>query len=282
MTIAVTGATGQLGRLVIAELKNKAAGEPIIALVRSPEKAKDLGVEARKADYEDPASLEAALKGVNKLLLISGSEVGKRTVQHGNVIAAAKNNGVSFIAYTSLLHADKSSLVLAPEHIATEKMLAESGIPYTLLRNGWYFENYAASIKPAVQAGALIGSAGDAKIAAATRADYAKAAVAVITGTGHENKIYELASDTPFTLADLAAEISRQTGKTIAYVNMSTPEHEKALVAAGFPEQVAAMFAGFDTGAAKGDLFDDSKTLSKLTGQPTTPLAESVAAALKA
>ena len=187
MTIAVTGATGQLGRIVIEKLKGQTEDQ-IIALVRSPEKAADLGVEARRADYEDAASLEAALKGVDTLLLISSSEVGKRATQHHNVIEAAKNNGVKRIVYTSLLRADTSPLSLAAEHAETEKELKASGIPHTILRNGWYTENYTGSLEGAVAAGTLIGSAGEGRISSAARADYADAAVAALTTKGHDGK----------------------------------------------------------------------------------------------
>ncbi|WP_242919786.1 SDR family oxidoreductase [Pontibacter liquoris] len=281
MKIAVTGATGQLGRLVIARLKEKAATDTLIGLVRSPQKAADLGIEVREADYDQPETLDPALKGVDTLLLISGSEVGKRATQHRNVIDAAKKAGVKWIVYTSLLHTDTSSLSLATEHLATEAALERAGIPYTLLRNGWYTENYTGSISGALAGGAFIGSAGDGKISGATRADYAEAAVAVLTGKGHEGRKYELAGDEAFTLRDLAAEISRQTGKTIPYKNLPEADYAAALTSFGLPEGLAQAIAGWDTGASRGDLFDDSRQLSTLIGRPTTPLADAVAEAIK-
>lgn len=280
MSIAVTGATGQLGRLVIAELKKRVAASQIIALVRTPAKAADLGVAAREADYNRPETLKTALAGVEKMLLISSSEVGKRGPQHQAVIDAAKAAGVKFIAYTSLLHADASPLGLGVEHRTTEAALKGSGIPYALLRNGWYSENYAASIPGAVASGAFIGSAGDGKIASAARADYAAAAAAVLTAPDAAGKIYELAGDEAYTLADLAAEISRQTGKTIPYHNLTEADFAATLVKIGLPEGLAKMLADSDAGAAKGGLFDDSHTLSKLIGRPTTALKDVVAAAL--
>jgi len=280
MKIGVTGATGQLGRLVVEKLKNKVSSENIVALVRTPKKAADLGVEAREFDYGKPELLAASLKGIDSLLLISSSEVGQRTQQHANVIDAAKQAGVKWIVYTSLLHADKSSLSLAGEHLATEAKLKESGIPYTLLRNGWYTENYTGSAKGAIAAGAFVGSAGDGKISSAARADFAEAAVVVLTGEGHQGKVYELAGDETYTLADLAAEISRQTGKNIPYSNLPEAEYAKILVSVGLPEGLASAIAGWDVGASKNDLFDDAHLLSKLIGRPTTPLAKVVAAAI--
>lgn len=280
MTIAVTGATGQLGRLVIAELKKRVPASDIIALVRSPAKAVDLGVAAREADYNRPETLKSALAGVEKLLLISSSEVGKRGPQHQTVIDAAKAAGVKFIAYTSLLHADVSPVGLSVEHRATEAALKASGIPHALLRNGWYSENYTASIPGAVASGAFIGSAGDGKISSAPRADYAAAAAAVITAPDAAGKVYELAGDEAYTLADLAAEISRQTGKTIPYHNLTEADFAATLIQIGLPEGLAKMLADSDTGVSKGSLFDDSHTLSKLIGRPTTPLKDVVAATL--
>jgi NAD(P)H dehydrogenase (quinone) len=254
----------------------------IVALVRSPEKAADLGVSARAADYARPDTLSSALEGVDTLLLISSSEVGQRTLQHQNVIDAAKKAGVRKIVYTSLLRADTTTLALAPEHVATEAALKASGLAYTILRNGWYSENYTGSIDGALAGGAFIGSAGDGKIAAAPRVDYAEAAVAVLTGKGHDGKTYELVGDNAWTLTDLAAEISKQTGKDIPYKNLPEADYAAALVGVGLPEGVAALYAGLDVGASQGALFDDSKHLSQLLGRPTTPLSVPVAAALKA
>ena len=212
MTIGITGATGHLGRLVVDELKTKLPASDLVALVRTPAKAASLGITARAADYDRPETLGTALADVDTLLLISGSEVGKRATQHRNVIQAAKAAGVKRIVYTSLLHADRSPLSLAPEHDATEKELQASGIPFTLLRNGWYTENYTGSIGGALAGGAFIGSAGEGKISSASRADFAAAAAAVLTGEGHVGKTYELGGDEAWTLSDLAAELSRQTG----------------------------------------------------------------------
>ncbi len=282
MTIAITGATGQLGRLVIEKLKQKLPAGDIVALARKPEKAAELGVSARAADYADPETLPAALAGIDTLLLISSSEVGQRAVQHGNVIDAAKKAGVKRIVYTSLLHADRSVLSLAEEHRQTEAALKASGVPHTILRNGWYSENYTASIGPALAHGALIGSAGDGKISAAPRADYAEAAVAALTGAGHDGKVYELAGDSAWTLADLVAEVSKQSGKTVVYQNLPEADYAAALKGVGLPEGLAAAIAGWDVGASQGALFDDGRQLSALIGRSTTPLSVPVAAALQA
>ncbi|MDR3737146.1 MAG: SDR family oxidoreductase [Acidobacteriaceae bacterium] len=283
MTIAITGATGQLGRLVINKLKTKVAAENIVALVRTPGKAADLGVVARAADYSKPETLERALAGVETLLLISSNEIGQRSVQHRNVIEAAKKAKVQWIVYTSLLHAETSAITaLSGEHLDTEADLKASGLAFTLLRNGWYTENYTASIPGALAGGAFLGCADDGKISSAARADYAEAAVAVLTGEGHKGKIYELAGDKAYTLSELAAEISRQTGKTIPYKNLTEAEYAAALAGFGLPAPLAQAYASFDRGAAQGALFDEGGQLSKLIGHPTTAVAASVAEALKA
>lgn len=281
MTIAITGATGQLGRLVIQDLIPAVGAGKIVALARSPEKAADLGVAVRAADYDQPETLRAALTDISTVLLISGSEIGKRTPQHAAVINAAQDNGVKHIVYTSILNADTSTLGLAHEHRETEALIKGSGIAYTILRNGWYTENYTASLPGALQAGAVMGSAGEGRISAATRADYAAAAAAVLAGSGFENKTLELAGDTAFTLNDLAAEVSRQTGKTIPYTNMPPAEFAKVLASFGLPEGLATMLAEGEVEISKGVLFHEGTELSNLIGRPTTPLADSVAAALK-
>lgn len=277
--IALTGATGQLGQFVVEELLKTVAAKEIVAIVRNPAKAEALskqGVLVRQADYGDQAAFTQALAGVNKLLLISSSEVGQRAAQHRNVINAAKAAGVKFIAYTSLLHADKSPLGLHVEHVETENMLADSGIPYALLRNGWYSENYLASAPAALAHGVFIGAAGDGKIASATRADYAAAAARVISEEGHAGKVYELAGDNGWTLTELAALLSKASGKNVVYQTLSEAEFAAALKGAGLPDWLATMLADSDAGAAKGGLFDDSKTLSKLIGRPTTTIEKSV------
>lgn len=282
--IAITGASGQLGRLVIKQLLEKVPASDIVALVRDVNKVTDLsakGVQVKAADYNQPEELASALQGVDKVLLISSSEVGQRAAQHRNVIDAAVKAGVKLVAYTSLLHADKSPLALAAEHQQTEALLKESGLPHVLLRNGWYTENYAASIPAALEHGVFIGSAGEGKITSATREDFAAAAVAVLTQEGQAGKVYELAGDEPYTLAELAAEISKQSGKNIGYQNLSEAEFTAALVSAGLPDVFAQIIADSDTGASKGGLFDGGKQLSRLIGRPTTPLSAVVKATLK-
>ena len=281
--IAVTGATGQLGRIVIDALLKKVPAAEIVAAVRTPAKAADLaalGVIVRQADYGQPETLEAAFAGVDKLLLISGSEVGQREAQHKAVIDAAKAAGVSFIAYTSLLHADTSPLGLGVEHRATEALLKASGIPFALLRNGWYTENYAASIPPALAHHAFIGAAGEGRIASAARQDYAEAAAEVMTRDDQAGKVYELSGDDSYTLAQFAAEIAAQSGDKVEYVNLSQADFAAALKGAGLPEGLAEMLADSDAGAEKGGLFDDSRQLSKLIGRPTTSWQAVIRAAL--
>jgi len=282
--ILVTGASGQLGHLVIAALLQKVPATQVVAGARHPDKAADLaakGVEVRALDYERPESIAAALVGIDKLLLISSSELGKRAAQHRNVIAAARQANLKLLAYTSVLHADSCVLGLAEEHRQTEQAIKESGIPAALLRNGWYSENYTASIPPALEHGAFLGSAGDGKIASAARKDYAAAAAAVLTAADNQaGMVYELAGDTAYTLSELAAEVSRQSGKTVVYQNLPEAEYRQILIGAGLPEPVAALLADSDVGASQGALFDDSGTLGRLIGHPTTPIRASVAAAL--
>lgn len=281
--IAITGATGQLGRLVIDQLLQTIPANQLIALVRNPSKASDLqarGLQVRAADYTQPATLETALQGVEKLLLISSSEVGQRLEQHRNVVAAAKKSGVALLAYTSILNAQHSQMDLAHEHRETEQLIKASGIPFVFLRNGWYTENYTASIPTALQFNVLLGSAGDGKISLAARADYAAAAAKVLTRDDQAGKIYELAGDTAYTLADFAAELSHQTGKNIPYSNLPEAEYRGILQNAGLPDWLASLLASSEASAAQGALFDGSHQLSQLIGRATTPLAESIKIAL--
>ncbi len=281
MTIAVTGATGQLGRLVIEQLKTRVPAGEIVALARDPAKAADLGVTVRAADYAQPETLTTALAGVDTLLLISSDAVGQRVAQHRNIIEAAKAAGVKRIAYTSILHADTTPIALAEEHKATEALIKASSLTYALLRNGWYFENYTGSLAGAVAAGAVIGASGEGRISAAARADYAEAAAVVVSTPDGENQVYELAGDTAFTRADLAAEVSRQTGKTIGYTDLPEADYAKILESFGLPAPYAAIIAQSDVGAAQGGLFDEGRQLSSLIGRPTTSLATAVAQGLK-
>ncbi len=275
-TIAVTGATGALGQLAIAALK--ARGAAPLALVRSPEKAAALGVPVRAFDYTraDPA----ALNGVDVLVLISSNDFNDRAGQHKAVIAAAKQAGVGRIVYTSILKGAASPMILAQDHIATEAALADSGIANTILRNGWYTENYTGALGAAVEHGAIIGASGEGKVSSAARKDYAEAIAVVATGAGHEGKVYELAGDTAHSGSELAAAVASAAGKPVAYVNMPQADYASALEGFGLPPGFAAVLADSDAQAGQGALFDDSHTLSRLIGRPTTPLAETVAAAL--
>jgi len=283
--IAVTGATGQLGRLVVEELLKNTPANEIVAAVRNPAKAEDLnalGVDVRQADYSKPETLKTAFSGVDKLLLISSSEVGQRTAQHQAVIDTAKQAGVKLIAYTSLLNLDSSPLLLAKEHRDTEAALKSSGVPYVLLRNGWYTENYAASIAPSLAHNAFIGSASDGRISSAPRADYARAAAKVLLSEAQEGKIYELAGDQSYTLAEFAAEIARQSGKEVNYVNLPQADFAAALKGAGLPEGLADVLADSDIGASQGALYNDSQTLSRLLGHATGAYQDVIAKSLNA
>ncbi len=281
MKTGITGATGQLGRLVVEKLKERTAAENIVALVRTPAKAADLGIEARSFDYDQAETLKDSLVGIDQLLLISGNEIGQRATQHENIITAAKAAGVKHIVYTSLLRADTSTLSLAAEHVATEQVLKDAGIAHTILRNGWYTENYTGSVAGAVAAGAFIGSAGNGKIASAARVDYAEAAAIVLTSEDQAGKVYELAGDKAYTLTEFAAELSAQVGKEIPYNDLSENEYAEVLSQLGVPKEFAQAIAGWDVSASQGDLFDDGGKLSSLLGRPTTPLAETIKEALQ-
>ncbi|WP_296395100.1 NAD(P)H-binding protein [Williamsia sp.] len=283
MTIyGVTGATGQLGRLAVDELIER--GTPaadIVAVVRDEAKASDLadrGVTVRVADYADTAALTAAFTGVDRLLFISGSEVGSRVAQHSSVVDAAVAAQVGLIAYTSILKADTSGLSLAGEHVATEKALANSGLDHILLRNGWYSENYAASLQPTIDGGVLYGAAGDGRVAPATRPDFAGAAVAALIA-GRPG-VFELAGTEHLTYADIAAVIADVAGTPVRYQDLSTDDYATALRGAGVPEPMPAVLADSDAGIARGELDSTSTDLADLLGRPSTPFVDVIRAAL--
>ena len=284
MSIVVTGATGHLGRLTVeALLARGVPADRIVATGRRVEALDDLaarGVAVRHADYTELASLRAAFAGAEKLLLVSSSEVGQRLSQHSNVIQAAKDAGVSLIAYTSIPKADSSSLLLAQEHKATEELLADSGVPHVLLRNSWYIENYLGQLPIYLQHG-IAGAAGDGRVSAATRADFAGAAASVLVEDGHAGRVYELGGQ-PFTMTELAQVVSEAAGKPVVYTDMPVEQYTQVLVGAGLLEPVAAVFADGDRGIADGQLLVDTADLEKLLGRPATPLADAVKAAVAA
>ncbi|PCK31175.1 SDR family oxidoreductase [Pseudoalteromonas piscicida] len=278
--IAVTGATGKLGQLTVEFLTQKIPASNIVALVRDKDKGQaliQLGVKVREADYNNPNTLKTALAGVQKLLLVSSNQIGSRTQQHKAVIDAAKENQVSFIAYTSILNADSSTLELAKEHKETEAYLKRSGIAYSILRNGWYNENYT-DLAPVFNAKQAITSiAPQARINSASRRDYALAAATVLSETGHENRIHELAGDTAFTIDSLAQAVSSHTQAEVKPNFVSSREYLAYLVALGVPENFALLLVDAETQAQKGHLASNSKALSQLIGRPTTTIAQTLA-----
>ncbi|SMB91960.1 SDR family oxidoreductase [Deinococcus hopiensis] len=280
--IAITGATGHLGQLTTAALlKRGVPAAEIAALVRDPAKAEAFsaqGVQVRQADYTQPQTLDAALQGVERLLLVSSNDFTDRVGQHRNVVEAAVRAGVKLLAYTSLLRADTSGLGLAADHKATEEIVRASGLPFVFLRNGWYLENY--NVPQAVQFGAVAGSAGEGRVSAASRADYAEAAAVVLAEPGHESKVYELGGDQAFTLAELAAEVQAQSGCPVTYQHLPQDAYAGMLRSVGVPGVVADMLADSDVQLERGELHTNSHDLSRLIGRPTTPLAEGVRAAL--
>lgn len=281
--IIITGASGHLGRLVIENLLQHVPAQEIVAAARTVEKLTDLaarGVEVRHADYDKPETLASAFAGAGKILLISSSEVGKRAAQHRNAIEAAKRAGASLLVYTSVLNADTARHSLIPEHLATEEMVRASGVPFVILRNSWYLENYTEHLASALEHGAIFGSANEGRVAAAARADYAAAAVAVLTRSGHEGRTYELAGDAPFTLAELADEVSRAAGESIVYKDLPPDDYRNVLTGAGLPAVVAEIYVSADLAIARGELRNDSGDLRRLIGRETTTLYDAVRGAL--
>ncbi|MFD5888618.1 SDR family oxidoreductase [Streptomyces sp. NPDC060334] len=282
-SIVVTGATGSLGRLVIEELLERVPAERVAVVVRNEEKAADLaarGIDVRLADYDEPASLAGAFGAGDRVLLISGSEVGRRVPQHTAVIDAAKTAGVAQLAYTGVLGGPEADFDLAAEHKVTEQAILDSGLPYTFLRNGWYHENYTAQLPVVLEHGAVVGSAGEGRIASAARADYAAAAAVVLTGEGHLNAVYELSGDTAWSLAEYAAEVARQSGREVAYAEVPADTHLGILAGAGVPEGFAAILVDVDAAISRGRLAGTSGDLARLIGRPTTPVATVIASAL--
>ncbi|NDZ78412.1 SDR family oxidoreductase [Streptomyces sp. SID10853] len=283
MSIVVTGATGALGRLVIDELLARVPADQVAAVVRNKEKAAGLaarGVELRIADYSDPASLDGAFRSGDRVLLISGSEVGRRVPQHTAVVEAAKAAGVAQLAYTGILGGPDADFQLADEHKVTEQLILDSGLPYTFLRNGWYNENYTENLAPVLEHGAVVTNAGDGRVASATRADYAAAAATVLVSDGHLGRVYELSGDTAWSFAEYAAEVAKATGKEIVYRDVPAATHQEILTGAGVPEAMAAILADVGTAIERGLLATTTGDLARLTGRPTTPIATSIAAAL--
>lgn len=283
MKIAITGATGQLGNLVIEQLLQLTAAQNIVALVRKIDKAEHFkvqGIEPREFDYDRPETLVPALLGIDKLLLISANEIGRRTPQHQAVIDAAKVASVPYLAYTSLLRADTSPLGLAQEHRETEKLIQDSGITYTFLRNNWYSENYLAGVAHTIEIGTLFGAAQDGRISSASRIDYAEAAAKVLTSTGHENKTYELAGSESFSLSDLATFIGQAVNKDIIYQNLSAEEYTQGLTQAGLPAGLVDVIVDADIQTIQGAMYSDSKDLEQLIGHKTTSIQDAIKAAL--
>ncbi|MET9433013.1 SDR family oxidoreductase [Streptomyces sp. NPDC006551] len=283
MSIVVTGATGQLGRLVIDELLSRVPAESVVAVVRDKAKAADLaerGVELRIADYSRPETLADAFEAGDRVLLISGSEVGQRVPQHSAVIDAAKAAGVAQLAYTGILGGPAADFDLAAEHKETERLILDSGLPYTFLRNGWYTENYTANLAPVLAHGAVVANAGEGRVASASRADYAAAAAAVLTGEGHLGRAYELSGDVAWSLTEYAAEVARQTGEEIVYRSVPAETHLAVLTGAGVPQPFAEILVDVDKAIERGALARGDGDLSRLIGRPTTPISETITEAL--
>jgi NAD(P)H dehydrogenase (quinone) len=285
VSIVVTGASGHLGRLVVSELLGRGvAAEQIVATTRRVEALDDLaarGVQVRHADFDVPETLAAAFAGAEKVLIVSGTDFGRRVAQHTAAAEAARLAGARLVAYTSAPYADTTTMQLAAEHAGTEAAIRAAGVPFTFLRNSWYLENYTAQLPQYLEHGAVFGAAGEGRISGAARADYAAAAAAVLAGEGHEGAVYELGGDSSFSLAELAATVADVSGKPVEYRDLPAEEFRGVLEGAGFPPPVAGVFADVDVSIAKGLLFVDSGDLSRLSGRPTTPLRSAVESALR-
>ncbi|UZN02981.1 SDR family oxidoreductase [Cellulomonas sp. S1-8] len=283
MSVVVTGATGHLGRLIAEGLLD--AGVDVVAGGRRTERVADLagrGARVVEIDYDRPGTLADALAGADTLMLVSGSEVGRRVEQHGAAIDAAKAAGVRRVVYTSAPHADATDLVLAPEHKATEDLLAASGLVTTVLRNNWYTENYVRTLQQAAATGEIVGSVGLGRVASATRADLAAGAVAVLTGGGHDGRTYELTGDHAWTHHELALVASHLVGRPVVYRDVTPDEQRAGLLAAGLDEGTAGFVVALDRNIATGALADATDTLRTLLGRPTTPLVDGLTAAWSA
>jgi NAD(P)H dehydrogenase (quinone) len=284
MSFVVTGATGHLGGLAVQALLDRGVpADQVIATGRDATKLaelRSLGVGVRQADYSDPASLKQAFAGADKLLFVSSSEVGQRVDQHSNVVAAARDAGMNLVVYTSIVRADSSPLLLAAEHRATEQVIVEAGLPYVFLRNSWYLDNYTSQIPSTLDRGVITGAAGDGRISAASRADYAEAAAAVLTTDVSAGSVYELGGDQAFTMTEYAAALSERSGRPVAYQDLPTADYAASLTAVGLPAAAAEVYADGDAGVARGDLFVDTGDLHRLIGRPTTTLAEAIATVL--
>ncbi|MET9362977.1 SDR family oxidoreductase [Streptomyces sp. NPDC006632] len=283
MSIVITGATGALGTLVVEELLARVPVSEVVAVVRDREKAAGLaerGVELRVADYDEPATLAGAFRSGDRVLLISGSEVGRRVPQHTAVIEAAKAAGVAQLAYTGMFGGPDADLALADEHKATERLILDSGLPYTFLRNGWYTENYTANLAPALEHGAVLSNAGEGRVASAARADYAAAAAVVLTEDGHLGRAYELSGDVAYSFAEYAAEVAAASGKPVTHTSVAPEAHLAVLTGAGVPAAFAELLVDVDHAIERGLLSGTPGDLARLIGRPTTPMATSVRAAL--
>lgn len=281
MKIAITGATGQLGELIIQALLTHIPADNIVALVRNKTKAlklKQQNIELRHFDYDSPETLAPALIGIDKLLLISANEIGRRTAQHQAVIEAAKNAKVPYIAYTSLLRANTSPLGLAQEHRETEALIQASGLTYTFLRNNWYSENYIAGVVQNVASGQLFSAAKDGKISSASRTDYAEAAAIVLASTNHDNKTYELAGSENFTKLDLAKFIEKASGKKVSRIELSASDLTHGLQQAGLPETLISVIVDADIQTVEGAMYSESKDLEQLIGRKTISIQSQIEA----
>ena len=272
MSIAVTGATGQLGRLIVAGLKTHLPADQVVAVVRDAQKAADLGVTVRVAPYEDVDALTAALDGADVVVFVSGDTPGVRVPQHTNVVRAAQRAGVGRVVYTSAPKASDTTLILAPEHKATEELLRGSGLTWTFLRNNWYSENYAATLQAAARTGEVVSAAGDGRVASASRADFAEAAVAVATTDGHDDTVYELGGDEAWDFAGFTRAASTALGRELTYRRVTPTELDAELTAAGLDAGTRGFLVGLDVNIAEGTLAEVTGDLGRLIGRPTTPL----------
>ncbi len=274
-TLLVTGASGQLGRSVVEHLLTtfQVAPERIIATTRHPEKLEELsqrGVQVRQADFDDPASLPVAFKGADRLLIVSTDSLdrpGHRSVQHAAAVQAAKSAGVAHLYYTSMPQPDDSAITFAHEHLDSEKALKDSGLEWTILRNGWYQENLFMSLPHAIASGQWFTSAGDGELAHVSREDCARAAAAALVSDDTAGKTYTLTGPTLLSTADIAALAREVFDQPIQVVQLNDEQLQGGMVQAGVPEALAPVFVSFDTNTREGKIEIRTDDVEKLTGQ---------------
>lgn len=284
MKLLVTGATGKFGSKVVETLLKTIPADQLAVSVRQPEKAKALkeqGVDVRQGNFDEPESLDVAFEGIDRLLIIStDGDNDTRTHQHGNAVAAAKRAGIKFIAYTSIVNAQESTNLFAPTHKATELAIKETGIPYSFLRNNWYFENEIPTIESILFGAPWVTSAGDGKVGWALQEDYAEVAAKVLADEGHEYTTYELAGKA-LSQGEVVSVLAELLDKEIAVERVDDETYSQIMKKAGIPDVVLPLLVDIQRSIREGSLDIESDDMEKLIGRPATPINEALTQILK-